>query len=712
MLSGAAFCCEGLPAGRGGHVENTDKKILIVDDDEMSRSLLRQALNDCTQIYEAADGVEALAFLQRNPDTALVFLDVLMPRMDGMELLLRIRLSPMLRDLPVIMLSASPEEDMNYRGLSLGATRFVYKPYRTALLTEMADRLLEGSRKEVVIEPGSVDEFLLARSQALDSGILVLTPTSDGELSTAYFTPAYARFCGYSVQEYNALVTAGTDLSATIARDHFDSFRMSVGMIAEEQMPISFYLHVQRQDRQILTLSCLGQYFGMEGNQPIVCLIAETQEMETERNAAAEMPGEKLDRLTGIATKEAFFSSVRRFLDENTGEKCVMVTCDADRFKIINDVYGSRVGDSILIQMAAVMFRETLGKGVCGRLRADVFALCVKEEDFDLDSLIESQRFLSDNLGLAYNLVIHNGVYPISDPDVEISVMCDRADLARSTIKGDYSKRYAYYDEPMRAAILAEQEILNDMEKALETEAFVLYLQPIYSLNFEKPVSAEALVRWNHPEKGLIEPGRFITLFEHNRFITNLDRYMWELACRYLAERRDRGLAQIPISVNVSRINLFQTDLASDLLEIIGRYNLTPAMLRLEITETAYMDDPMQVVTASAKLRKAGFRIMVDDFGSGYSSLHMLKDIPLDVLKLDMRFLSDVEPSSKAATVLLGVIRIAQSLGMVTVAEGVETMFQLEFLRAAGCDNIQGFYYSKPLPIDEFEVFLDNSPVL
>ncbi|MBQ9376524.1 MAG: response regulator [Schwartzia sp.] len=132
-------------------MENTDKKILIVDDDEMSRSLLRQALNDCTQIYEAADGVEALAFLQRNPDTALVFLDVLMPRMDGMELLLRIRLSPMLRDLPVIMLSASPEEDMNYRGLSLGATRFVYKPYRTALLTEMADRLLEGSRKEVVI---------------------------------------------------------------------------------------------------------------------------------------------------------------------------------------------------------------------------------------------------------------------------------------------------------------------------------------------------------------------------------------------------------------------------------------------------------------------------------------------------------------------------------------------------------------------------------
>ena len=693
-------------------MDNTDKKILIVDDDETSRSLLRQVLGDCTKIYEAADGVEALAFLERNPDTALVFLDVLMPRMDGMELLLRMRLSPSMREVPVIMLSASPEEDMNYRGLSLGATRFVYKPYRTALLREMADQLLAMEQKEVVIEPGSIDEVVLSRSQALDSGIIVLTPTAEGTLSTAYFTPAYARFCGYTVQEYESLIASGTDLAVTIADGHFDSFRMSVGMIAEEKMPISFYLHIQRQDRQLLTLSCVGQYFGMEGNRPIVCLIAETQELETERGSTAEMDDERLDRLTGILSRDAFFHAVRRFLDENAEEKCLLVTCDVDRFKIVNDVYGTKVGDSILIQLGAVFFRETLGKGVCGRLRADVFAFCMREEDFDLESLLQNERFLSDNLGLSYNLVIHNGIYPITDPSVEVSVMCDRANLARSTIKGDYRKRYAYYDEPMRAAIIAEQEILNDMEAALESGAFVLYLQPIYSLNFEKPVSAEALVRWQHPEKGLIEPGKFITLFEHNRFITNLDHYMWEMTCRYLADRRKRGLANIPISVNVSRINLFQPDLADELLRLLKKYDLPTSLLRLEITETAYMDNPEQLITASDNLRRAGFKIMVDDFGSGYSSLHMLKDIPLDILKLDMRFLTDIEPSSRGAAILLGVIRIAQNLGMVTVAEGVESMFQLEFLRAAGCDNIQGFYYAKPVPIDEFEAFLDNSPIL
>ena len=695
-------------------MDNTEKKLLIVDDDETSRSLLRQVMGGDEQqhIYEAADGVEALAFLQRNPDTALVFLDFLMPRMDGMELLIRMRLSPKLREIPVIMLSASPEDDVNYRALALGATSFAYKPYRTPLIRQMAEDLLALPRKGADITPGSLDAFIFSRSQALDSGIIVLEAEEDaGELKTLYFTPTYAMLCGYATREYRSMVEAGTDLLTTIPTNHYDSLRMSVGMIAEEKTPMAFYLHVQRQNRQILTLSCLGQYFMGERGNPVVCLIADTQDLESEYGEPA-MPGEKLDRLTGIATRETFFHAARRFLDEHARDKCVLVAFDIDRFKVINDVYGTQVGDSILVQLGAATAREVIGKGVCGRISGDSFAFCMCEEDFDLDSLLQSQQFLSDNLGLAYNLVIHNGIYPITDPKVEIATMCDRAKLASSTVKGNFSKRYAYYDEPMRETIIAEQEILNDMQRALKAGAFVLYLQPIYSLNFEKPISAEALVRWNHPEKGIIEPGRFISLFEHNRFITNLDHYMWELTCRYLADRRERGLASIPISVNVSRINMFQPDLVNDLLDILARYDLTPAMLRLEITETAYMDAPAQLIEASKKLRSAGFKLMVDDFGSGYSSLHMLKDIPLDVLKLDMRFLSGMEPSSRAATVLLGVIRIAQSLGMVTVAEGVETQFQLEFLRSAGCDNIQGFYYAKPMPVDEFEYFLDTSSVI
>ena len=658
-------------------MDNKEKKILIVDDDETSRSLIRQMLCEYTHVYEAADGVEALAFLQRNPDTALVFMDILMPRMDGLELMVRLRLSPKYRELPIIMLSASPEDDVNQKAIRLGATRFAYKPYRMALLLQMAEELLEQPRKEPEIAPGSLDAFIFSRSQAIDSGIIIIEAQEDGTLSTLYFTPTYAMLCGYTTREYTALVSAGSDLLTTVSNEHYDGFRMSVGMIAEEKMPMAFYMHVQRQDRQPLTLSCLGEhYMEQDGEHSLVCLIVDTQELETERGSASELPSERLDRLTGIPNRETFIHSARRIIDENPDDKFVLGTFDIDRFKIINDVYGTQVGDSILVQLAAATAREVLGKGVCGRIGGDSFAFCMREEDFDLEGLLQGQRFLSDNLGLAYNLIIHNGIYPVVDREAEIATMCDRANLARSTIKGDVSKRYAYYDEPMREAIIAEQEILNDMQKALETGA------------------------------------KFISLFEHNRFITNLDHYMWELACRYLADRRERDLAPIPISVNVSRINLFQPDLVSDLMELLQKYDLTPAMLRLEITETAYMDDPEQLVTASEKLRKAGFKLHVDDFGSGYSSLHMLKDIPLDVLKLDMRFLGDLEPSSRAATVLLGVIRIAQSLGMVTVAEGVETRFQLEFLRSAGCDNIQGFLFAKPMPIDEFEVFLDSCPIL
>ncbi|MBQ8698951.1 MAG: response regulator, partial [Schwartzia sp.] len=281
-------------------MDNLEKKILIVDDDETSRSLVRQTLSDYRHVYEAADGVEALAFLQRNPDTALVFLDLLMPRMDGMELLVRLRLSPKFTDLPVIMLSASPEDDVNQRAIRLGATRFAYKPYRMALLLQMAEELLGLSRKETDIAPGSLDAFIFSRSQAIDSGLLVIEVEDDGTLSTLYFSPTYAALCGYKAKEYSSLVSASSDLSATIPSAHFDSFRMSVGMISEEKTPMAFYLHVQRQDRQELTLSCLGSYFvEKEGERPLVCLIADTQELETERgnDGNAGMPGERLDRL-------------------------------------------------------------------------------------------------------------------------------------------------------------------------------------------------------------------------------------------------------------------------------------------------------------------------------------------------------------------------------------------------------------------------------
>lgn len=685
-------------------MENEKKKILIVDDDGAGRASLREALGGDAEIFEAADGIEAMAFLQKHTDVALMLLDFQMPRMDGLELLMRVRLSPRFSDLPVVMMFADPLEENRRRGLLPGATKSVCKPCGKTV-RPLVSELLALPRAKT--DPA-------AGAQPIDGGVMVLKADGKGVFFPLYVAPSFAMLCGRGAAEHEALAKAGASFLETMRPEGFESFQAAAQAVADGTGAlVSFAAHVEKEGGRSAALAFFGRCFLVGGGKsPIVCLLAVPRAEDELLEPCADADVLLLDGLTGVLSREAFMRAARRFIDDRPNEKMVLVTTDIDRFKVINDLFGARAGDSVLMRVGSLLSREAFGRGICGRLSGDVFAFCLREEDFDLEAMLQSQRFLSENIGLDYNLVLHNGIYPVLEPGIDVSRMCDRANLARMAVKGDYTRRYAYYDEDMRHSILAEQNILNDMQRALSDGAFVLYLQPVYSLNFNKTVSAEALVRWNHPDKGVIEPGHFIPLFERNRFITNLDHYMWELTCRYIADRRERGLPHIPISVNVSRVNLFQSDLVMDLTALLDKYRLTPSMLRLEITESAYMDDPSQLIAASENLRKAGFKIIVDDFGSGYSSLNMLKDIPLDMLKLDMKFISGIGPSSRAASVLFGVIRIAQSLGMMTVAEGVETKFQVDFLRSLGCDNIQGYYYAKPLPVKEFERFLHDAPVI
>ena len=695
--------------GRVDIVENKEKKILIVDSDALSRSLLRHILHDYLNIYEVGDGAEAFSFLQRNPDTALLLLGDARPGMDGLELLLRVRLSPYLREMPVVILA---EDDGHHdpRALQLGATEFVSKPFAPPLLRQRVANLLRIPRTANVAAPKGLEHRIFARSQSLKSGLLAIRFGDGNETQTIYFSPAYAAICGYSPEGYAALAASGSDIFRTVHPDDFPLFRQSVEKLSANHQSASFTLRIQMQDGHLKDVSFFGKYLAYGEGNAALCLIA-VPAAEKHRTAdGSALPQDVLDPLTGVASRDTFFRLARKMLDEHPGERYVLVTTDIDRFKVINDLFGTSMGDNILIQLAAFLSRLVVGKGVCGRLGGDTFAMCVGDAFFDVEEMLKMQGLLSDALDLNYNLLLHNGIYTITEPQLDISQMCDRANLARSSIKDNYIRRYAYYDESMRQAMLAEQEVLNNMTQALEHGDFLLYLQPIYSLRFNRPVTAEALVRWKHPGKGIISPGRFVPLFERNRFIMNLDHYMWELVCRYLANRKKAGLPNIPISVNVSRVNLSDKNLTQRLLDLLEKYGLTPASLRLEITESAYMENPRQLISASTELRKAGFKILIDDFGSGYSSLKMLKDIPLDILKIDMKFIADLEKSSRAAAILLGVIDIAQRLDMITVAEGVETKFQFDFLRTAGCDNIQGYYYAKPLPEEAFDAFLEAPP--
>lgn len=692
-----------------------NKKILLVDDDDISRALLREILSDYPNVYEAADGLEAMSFLQRNPDTDLVLLDLHMPKMDGFSVLAHMRISPWLVDIPVLILSASNAIDVEMTALKLGATEFAAKPYQPPFVRQRIANLLQIPTRINNCLPGSFAHQMYIMSQATACGLSVFEMHPDHSIHTVYFNESFARLCGYTKKEYNEMLRSDSDLERILPIEERTIFAQAVETLLTDRQPVYQTLRFRRKDGSIADVSVnLKIYADIMGATVFHAVTIDLANPPTPSDSIAHRcyGDEAFDPLTQIYTKETFCSETQKMLAEHPGKDYMLIVWDVDRFKVVNDLFGTRIGDNILIKIGAHMKKTLYGYGTYGRLESDSFAFCVPAESFELERMLKQQNSLCSSVGIHYNLTIHNGIYPVQDITVPVEKMCDRAHMALETVKDNYVLRYAYYDEEIRQTMLTEQQILNDMHRALNEGEFLIYLQPIYSLNFDKPVSAEVLVRWQHPRMGLITPAQFIPLFEKNRFITEFDRHIWELTCKYLASRQLRKMPTVPLSVNMSRANFAASDLPRELMSIVKKYNLTPSLLRLEMTESAYVENPLQLISAARRLQKLGFKILLDDFGSGYSSLKMLKDIPLDILKIDMRFLEDLESSPRAAAVLLGVVKIAQSLNMVTIAEGVENKFQLDFLRTTGCDNIQGYYYAKPMPVEQFDKLLENPPTL
>ena len=333
---------------------------------------------------------------------------------------------------------------------------------------------------------------------------------------------------------------------------------------------------------------------------------------------------------------------------------------------------------------------------------------CACRKILDMDRLIKEIDDTIRTLGISHNILFFAGVYPVIDMNLPVDQMCDRASMALSKIKGNYVRRYNFYDVGMRDRMLKEQMIVRDMEFALKDNQFTIFLQPIFRPETNEIVSAEALVRWFHPDSGMISPGYFIPVFERNGFIVKLDRFVWETVCKFLRGRLDAGKKIVPISVNVSRLNFYSFDLLIFLLNLLKKYNLEPWMLKLEVTESAYTDNPQQLIKIISQFKENGFPILMDDFGSGYSSLNMLKNIDIDVLKVDMAFVREIELSERARTILLMIIGLAKELGMGVVTEGVETQTQLDYITNMGSVDIQGYYFSKPLAVKDFVSLFDK----
>ncbi|MDD4844157.1 MAG: EAL domain-containing protein [Anaerotignum sp.] len=567
--------------------EMNRKTILIADDAEPNRLLLKKIFGGEYYVAEAVNGLEVLEKLRQLPNVAVLILDIMMPQMDGFGVLEAMQKDEYFRTIPTVMITANNEEDIQIRALSYGATDIMTKPFNPQIILHRIKNIM--ARKE--------SERLAEQNRAYE---------------------------------------------------------------------------------------------------------LELRLMDT-------------DEKSGLFNKNAFHRYTAKMLRKYPRKKFVLVRWDIDNFKVYNDWFGTEAGDKYLKKIG-IFFQKyqqkDAGIKTYARYDADHFVCCREADGFEAE---EITRVIDDYMAqlktLDFEYTPRLGLYLITDPTLDVALMCDRALLALRSIKDSYGKRYAWFDDSMREAMLEQQEILNEMEFALKDGQFVPYLQPQYNYENGKLIGAEALVRWEHPRKGAILPSKFIPLFERNGFVSRLDEYMWEQVCILLKKWKDEGRPLVPISVNVSRRDIYNPHLVENILALLRKYNLNHELLHLEITESAYTQNAEQLVNTVNLLRNHGLEVHMDDFGSGYSSLNMLQNVPVDILKLDMKFLGNDYKNERSGNVLNAVVRMATALKLPVLAEGVETREQADFLKSIGCLLMQGYFFSRPIKIEKYEELLENAQI-
>ena len=410
------------------------------------------------------------------------------------------------------------------------------------------------------------------------------------------------------------------------------------------------------------------------------------------------------DSLTKVLNAEAFYGLGRTRIQNSPERAWVMVTGNIMNFRLVNNLFGVARGNEVLVRTAA-MLREISenARGLCGRLGGDQFAMLLPGSRFREENLLDTARSLGEvfNSGL-FSFCIHFGVYRVEDPAIPVSVMCGRANSALRTIREDLTRTIAVFDDEILKRDLQEQKVIGGFEEALQGGQFRMYLQPLARKD-GTVIGAEALARWCLPDGTVMPPGDFIETLENAGLIQRLDMHIWELAVKQLRAWKGTGLEKLSISVNMSAKDFYSIDVYEVLTGLVDRYGVDSRMLRLEITETALLVDPEKSDAVVSKLRNRGFLVEIDDFGKGFSSLSLLKNIRADVLKIDMGFLREIRDDERSRIILRSVICLAEALGMDVITEGVETEQQLKALSEMGCSHFQGYYFSQPIPAEEFE---------
>ena len=410
------------------------------------------------------------------------------------------------------------------------------------------------------------------------------------------------------------------------------------------------------------------------------------------------------DKLSMLYTRNFFMEYAERIFQYHPELHMDAVVINIEQFHSINALNGRSFGDRVLQVIGEEINAFLAGtEGIASRFEADRFAIyCMQQPDYR--ALLNRFQDRVNRLTRKVSIRLRMGVRTWQK-GVEPLTMFDHARAACNRVRGDFQNPLMFYDDDMRMKELLNQRLLNDLHSAADERQFKVFYQPKYDIQADPPrlASAEALIRWKHPELGMISPGEFIPLFEGNGLISVVDNFVWKEAAAQITAWKEKYGFTLPVSVNVSRADVFDPTLVERLAELVESNGLDYGSIKLEVTETAYADDANQVLDVIRRLRERGFEIEMDDFGSGYSSLNMLSDMPVDVLKMDMKFIRNIENSETDRKLVTLILDIAKFLDGSVVAEGVETEGQLAILRSGNCDLVQGYFFSRPLPPEEFE---------
>ena len=418
----------------------------------------------------------------------------------------------------------------------------------------------------------------------------------------------------------------------------------------------------------------------------------------------------ELDALTGLYTRQAFFRHAEKIISENPDFKFIITISELEGIKLLNEKDGKQAGDSKLKAVANFLRNSGDSCLLAGRFGGDQFvALFRQDDDFEkgisMDD-VSGVLVTSPSEGVE-EVRMRFAIYENVEHDVPVSVICDRALLALQTIRGKYGKRMAKYEEKLLIEHERKERIEECMREALENNQFRVYYQPKHDANTGELTGAEALIRWEHPEYGFMSPGEFIPIFEDNGFITEVDSFVWKKTCENLHKWIEKGLDVVPVSINASKLDFMRPDFFEKLNKASTEMDVPSGLLHIEVTESLFSDQIEELVGILSKCQENGYKIELDDFGSGYSSLNTLSILPLDVVKMDMSLVKAI-PDFKSMRVFSACINLARSLGLKTVSEGVETKEQMWAIRELGGDVIQGYYYSKPLSEEDFEKYLST----